>query len=404
MRRVGVVTTSRADYGIYLSVLRRLQAHPEVDLVLYVSGTHLSRMHGLTIERIREDGFTAIEPIDVLLAGDSPGCASKAMGLGMIGFAQAYERTRPDLVVVLGDRFEMFAAAAAAVPFNLPLAHIHGGETTQGAIDDVFRHAISKMSHLHFVSTAHYGRTLEAMGEEAWRVEVVGAPALDLLSEIELASREELAEVLRLPALLTQAPLLVTFHPETRATPHLEAQIDEVVTALAQWDEGPILITGVNADPGNARIREAWQGFERARPERVRVIESLGARRYFGLASIAAAMVGNSSSGIIEAASFGLPVIDIGERQRGRVAGENVRHVRAEAARIVEALNEVTTKAWRQRMKGVDNPYDQGGAASRIVTRLVEEPLNERLLLKAAPLEFEAQQLKQSEREQEKSE
>ena len=213
MRRIGIVTAARSDYGIYRPVLNAIDAAPDLDLLIYVTGMHLSPEFGLTITEIEADGFRVHERIDTLLSSDTPASISKAMGLGQIGFAQVFQRQKPDLLIVLGDRFEMHAAGLAALPFKIPVAHIHGGEITEGAFDDALRHSLTKLSHLHFVATETYGRRIIQLGEESWRVAVTGSPTLDRIRTSVLPGKDELAR--RFGLVLEPAPLLVTFHPVT---------------------------------------------------------------------------------------------------------------------------------------------------------------------------------------------
>lgn len=378
MRTIGVVTVARSDYGIYLPVLRRLETEPEVQLCLFVSGMHMAPEFGLTCEEVENDGFGSLHCIEMLLASDSPEGVAKSMGLGMIGFAQAYAQTDVDLLLLLGDRFEMMAAAAAATPFNIPLAHLHGGECTEGAIDEVMRHSISKMSHLHFVSTQEYGRRLIQMGEEPWRVHVAGAAGLDNLRQVELLDRATLEKELQLS--LDPAPLLVTFHPVTRDINQTTYHIQELLAALG-CVRRPIVITYPNADADGRSVIDAIESFAQSRPK-VKLIKNLGTQRYFSLMSIGAAMVGNSSSGIIEAASFELPVVNVGSRQRGRIHAANVINANYDRASVLDAIRKAVSTPFAESLRGLVNPYGDGNAAQRIVDVLKRQPLGAELLIK----------------------
>lgn len=378
MRTIAVVTVGRSDYGIYRPVLARLRASAEVHLQVIATGMHFPARFGETIKEIEADGQPIGARVDHLLASDSAESVAMSMGLGTHGCAQAYARVRPDLLVVLGDRAEMHAAAVAAVPFGIPIAHIHGGEITEGAIDDAFRHAITKLSHLHFVSTEAYAARVRQMGEEAWRVVVSGAPSLDNLRLVPVQDRAALAS--RLDLALDEDPLVVTFHPET-----LEAgQEDEQIQALLQALEGiarPLVFTMPNADVGGQHIAAQLQTFVSRTPS-ARLVANLGTAGYFGLMSIAAAMVGNSSSGLIEAPSFALPVVNIGGRQQGRVRAANVIDVEADAAAIRAGVAQALAPAFRASLRGLVNPYGDGTASARIVDRLVSQPLDRRLIMK----------------------
>jgi UDP-hydrolysing UDP-N-acetyl-D-glucosamine 2-epimerase len=379
MRTIGVVTTSRADYGIYRPVLRAIDAEPELRLWIYASGMHLSPEYGMTVEMIERDGYEIVERVEMLLSSDSPEGVAKGMGLGTIGFAQAYARSRPDILLVLGDRFEMHAAVVAALPARIPVAHLHGGETTQGAIDESLRHAITKMSHLHLVATEEYGRRVRQLGEEPWRVTVCGAPALDAIREFQPWSREAFCEHVGMPP--EQAFLLVTFHPVTLEYDQTEQQVGQLLAALGRSGHG-VLFTMANADTHGRVVNRIIREFTEHRPS-ARLVDNLGAEGYFSAMTHAAAMVGNSSSGIIEAASFRLPVVNVGRRQHGRVRGENVIDVPAEEDAIEAAIGRATAPEFRQSLADLRNPYDAGGAAEKIVQRLTSKEANVRLCFKS---------------------
>lgn len=377
MRAIAVVTTSSADYGIYLPVLRAIQAEPSLRLRLLVSGSHLSPDFGLSVRRIEDDGFEVADRIAVLSGSDSASATVAAMSLGLQGFARSFDSSRPDILVVLGDRFEMFAAALAALPFRIPVAHIHGGEITVGAFDDALRHATTKLSHLHFVSTAAYARRVVQLGEEAWRVVVAGAPALDNLATVSLRSREHLERQLGLR--FGDRFLLVTFHPATLEGGN-PAEQSRALLAAVEESGLPCIVTLPNADPGGQAIRAVVWERAGANPL-IQPVESVGNGAYFSLMALATAMAGNSSSGIIEAASFGLPVVNIGSRQEGRVRGRNVIDVPCTPDAIRGGLSRALDPSFRA---GLDraNPYGDGHAAGRIVERLAGVDIDDRLLIK----------------------
>lgn len=377
-RKIGVVTVGRSDYGVSLPVLRRLRESPGVALWLFVSGTHLEERFGFTIRDIEADGFEIRERVPVDLKSDSASAIAASMGRGVSGFAAALTRSRPDMLVVLGDRFDMFPAAIAALPLRIPVAHIHGGETTEGAMDESIRHAITKLSHLHFPSTEIYARRLEQLGEEPWRITVSGAPALDHVTAMKRMSRDELATKIGMP--LNTPPLLVTYHPGTLQKESAAEQIAELIAALESW-RGPVVFTGVNADTGNSAIREAVEKFVSHRAD-ARLVENLGTVAYFSLMAVAAAMVGNSSSGIIEAPSFELPVVNIGPRQQGRVRAANVIDVACARGKIAAAIARATSKEFRSELRGLKNPYGDGNASARIVEKLCGTEIDDQLLMK----------------------
>lgn len=378
-RRIGVITVARSDYGLLRPVLQRILAAADLELQLLVSGMHLSPEFGSTVQEIEADGFPIAERIEMLLSSDRPEGIARAMGLGAIGFAQAYARSRPDLLLFLGDRFEVHAAAAAALPFGIPLAHIHGGEVTEGAIDEAFRHSLTKMAHLHFASTELYARRILQLGEEPWRVTVSGAPGLDNLRGMQPLERPALEALLGLE--LAEPPLLVTFHPVTTEVQRTGEHVDALLAALARAGR-KVVFTHPCADAGGRLIIQKIQAFVAAHPGQAALTANLGTRSYFGLMALAAAMVGNSSSGIIEAASFELPVVNIGTRQRGRVRGANVIDVDGGVEAIAAAIDRAISPAFRAGLRGMVNPYGDGRAAERIVERLQRVPLDERLLVK----------------------
>ena len=310
-----------------------IQAEPGLELMLVVAGAHLSPALGLTVNEIEADRRNIGARVEMPLDDDTGTSCAIAMGRGTIGFAQAYAQLRPDILLVLGDRYEMHAAAAAAVPMNIPMAHIHGGELTFGAIDDSFRHSITKMAHLHFVTTKDYGRRVIAMGEEPWRVTVSGAPSLDKLARQKLPDRQAIEQRFSIP--LDPAPLLVTYHPETRQQ-IAGYGIEELLAALAGTDR-PMVFSAPNADPGQQAVRTAIDAFMRGRANAY-FVENFGYEYYFGMLASAAAMVGNSSSGLVEAPSFRLPTVNIGDRQKGRTRAANVLDTPAERSAIAKAL------------------------------------------------------------------
>ena len=378
MRTIGVVTVARSDYGIYLPILQQIREDSDLRLRLLVTGTHLSPEFGSTVRAIEQDGFEIGERIEMLLSSDTPEGIAKSMGLGTIGFAQIYARLCPDILLVLGDRYEMLAAVVASLPFKIPVAHIHGGESTEGAIDEAIRHSITKMSHLHFVATKVYAQRVIQMGEEPWRVVVSGAPSLDNLLKFRLLSRDELEQQYGLN--LSDSFLLVTYHPVTLEYEHTEAQMRELLAALVEVNAA-IIFTYPNADTCSRVIIHMIREFA-AQHQRAQVVVNLGMQGYFSMMKHAAAMVGNSSSGIIEAASFKLPVVNIGNRQLGRVRGENVIDVGCDHREIYAAIEKAISPQFRASLANLANPYGDGHAAERIVNRLKHVNLNDGLLRK----------------------
>lgn len=378
MRTIGVVTAARSDYGIYLPVLRKIQECPDLSLKLMVTGMHLSPEFGSTVRTVEDDGFDIVARVETLMSSDSPEGISKAMGLGAIGFGQAFAGFRPDILLVLGDRFEMHAAVVASLPFNIPVAHIHGGESTEGLIDEPIRHSITKMSHLHFVSTETYGQRVIQMGEEPWRVTVTGAPALDHLGQLPFLSLECLNQVHGFD--LAAPTLLVTYHPVTLGYQDTNTHVENLLGAL-DATELNLIFTYPNADTNSRSIIEMVRNFAEDRPK-CRVAVSLGTQVYFSLMNNVTAMVGNSSSGIIEAASFHLPVVNIGDRQRGRLHGNNVIDVGNGRDEIAGGIEKARSAGFRAQISKETNPYGDGHAAERIVDTLKSVTIDQDLLLK----------------------
>ena len=378
MRTSGVVTVARSDFGIYLPVLQAIKNSLDLELKLCVAGMHLSPEFGDTWRDIEAAGFYIDERIEFTTSSDTAEGVSKSMGLGMISFGQLFGRWRPDFLMVLGDRFEMLSAAAAALPFAIPLAHVHGGECTEGAIDEAIRHAITKMSHLHFVTAQpHYDRVVQ-LGEEPWRVTLSGAPSLDSLSQVEPWSREQLEE--RTGLSLTDPTLLVTLHPVTLEYEQTGMHVAELLAALEVL-RLQVVFTYPNADTEGRRIIAAIESFTREH-NWAKAVVNFGQAGYFGMMAHAAAMVGNSSSGIIESGSFELPVVNIGTRQRGRVRGVNVVDVDYDRHSIADAVRDVLAPDFRLKLCGMRNLYGDGTAAEKIVDVLAETSIDQPLIMK----------------------
>lgn len=371
MRKIAVVSVSRSDYGLLRPLLLALQQHPGCQLQLVVAGMHLDPSFGDSLQEIVKDQIKISAKVPLSAKGDQGQDAAKAFGLGVAALGQELGALHPDLLVLLGDRYEMFAAATAAVFLGIPLAHIHGGELTLGAIDDVFRHSMTKMAHLHFVSTQQYADRVAQLGEERWRITVSGAPGLDNLRQVQLLSAESLEK--RFGLCLAEKPLLVTFHPVTTEPQAVVIQGHTLLAALLRSGH-PAIVTAPNADPGGRALREIFRDAAHRNP-RIQLIDNLGTEGYFSLMNLALAMVGNSSSGIIEAASFSLPVVDIGNRQEGRIRPDNVLHCSCEEEAILDAIKQATSKSFRQAIRGMSNPYGDGRATDRILEVLLTVPL-----------------------------
>lgn len=355
-----VLTSSRADYGIYLPLLKKLKTDNFFNLEIVAFGTHLSKKYGNTVNQIYKDGFDVTYKIETLLDGDSPKIIAKSMAVTVDRFAELWtkEKETIDLIFCLGDRYEMFAAISSSVPFNIPIAHIHGGETTLGAIDNVFRHSITSMSKIHFTSTENHAKRVEQIIGTKIGVFNVGALSLDNLNDIKILSVQEFKEKF---AIELQHPILVTFHPETVTFEKNEEYVNELISSLNSLDK-QIIITMPNADTMGNVIRKKLLDFSKGKSN-VFTVESLGTEGYFSCLHHCSLVLGNSSSGIIEAASFGKYVLNLGNRQSGRNAGENVIHCEIEKNKIIETIKLIGS------LPGLDkkNIYGDGKTADKII-------------------------------------
>ncbi len=378
-RRVAAVTTSRADFGLLSWTLRAIEATPDLELDLLVTGAHLSPEFGMTVQEIEEQGFPIGARVEMLLSSDRLVGTAKSIGLGVLGFAEVLETRRPDILLVLGDRFETLAVVTAALPLQIPIAHIHGGERTQGVIDEQYRHAITKMSHLHFAATEAYAARIRQMGEEPWRVIVSGALAIEAIRRTPRIAPETLRR--RLDVALNGPTLLVTYHPVPPGRSGSDPGIEALLKALEAVD-AEILFTNPNADPGGRAVLEAIKSFVGSHA-RSRLFVNLGQSAYFTLIAHVTAMVGNSSSGLLEAPSFGLPVVNIGDRQGGRIRAANVIDVEPTVDAITSGIQRSLDPCFRERLVGLQNPYGAGEASTIIVSTLRSVPLGPGLLRKA---------------------
>ena len=360
-----VLTTTRADYGILRPLLFALSADGGVELRLAVTGTHLSEAFGMTVREIEADGFPIDAKIPILQgAGDSPLEISRVMARAAEGFGAYVQERRPDLLVVLGDRYETFAVCAAAVNACVPIAHLSGGETTEGAMDECFRHCITKMSYLHFTAAEAYRRRVIQLGEDPDRVFCVGELGVENALHEELLSPGELEASLEFP-LLRRPYVVTTFHPVTLESGSAEGQLDELLASIAERTDLNFLITKSNADIGGQVINEKWDDFAK-RVSNCRVVASLGMRRYLSALKYALCVLGNSSSGLVEAPSFGIPTINVGNRQRGRLQAESVINCRPEKADILRALDRACSPEFRALAAKAVNPYGDGNTSQKI--------------------------------------
>jgi UDP-hydrolysing UDP-N-acetyl-D-glucosamine 2-epimerase len=375
-RRIGVVTTSRADYSHLYWPLRELSAHPQVDLAVFALGAHLSPQFGGTLKEIERDGFPIQARIECLLSSDTDTGMAKTIGIAIIGLADALTVWRPDILLLIADRYEMLAPASVALALRIPIAHIEGGEVSQGAIDDHVRNALTKLAAIHFTSTPMARRRVIAMGEEPWRVHHAGAPSLDHISRSALLDRASLEAKLGLQ--LTHPSILAAWHPVT-VLHDTNAEAEALFAALAETP-GQLIFVYPNSDAGSHELIDRIRQFATARP-RTHIFVNLDAVTYWSLLAQVDCMVGNSSSGIMEAASFALPVVNVGIRQQGRERARNVLDVPAESLAIQSAIQRALSPEFRTSLTGMTNPYGNGTAAKTIAQVLITVPL-EGLLIK----------------------
>jgi len=380
-RRIGVVTTSRADYGHLYWPLRELAAHPAVELGVFPIGSHLSPEFGNTIAEIERDGFPIKARIECLLSSDSDTGMAKTIGLAILGLADALTAWRPDILLLIADRYEILAPASVALALRIPIAHIEGGEVSQGAIDDHVRNALTKLAHIHFTSTETARLRVISMGEEPGRVHCAGAPSIDHLARSSLLDRGGVEAALGIK--VASPATLVAWHPVTilRDT---NAEADAFFSAMAQVP-GQLVFVYPNADAGSYALIERTRALAGSRPD-THVFVNLEPVTYWSLLGQVDAMVGNSSSGIMEAASFALPVVNVGMRQQGRERGRNVIDAPADAGKIVHAVKKALDTAFRGSLRGMANPYGDGSAAKTIASVLTSIELGGILIKKPAPV------------------
>lgn len=370
MRKVCIVTATRADYGLLKPLMDLIQQSEEFELQIIATGAHLSPEFGLTYKAIENDGFIINEKVEILLSSDTPSSISKTMGLAMIGLADALPRLNPDLLVILGDRYEMLAIVSSATIFKIPIVHLHGGEITEGAYDDAIRHAISKLSFLHFTSTEVYRNRVIQMGEAPERVFNVGAIGLDNIKTMQLLSKEELEKDLDIK--FKKYNYQVTFHPETLTNLSSEEQFKILLDVVSKQKDSFFIFTKANADTDGRIINQMIDQFVAKYPNIAKAYTSLGSLRFLSVVSVCDAIVGNSSSGILEAPSLHTATINIGDRQKGRIQADSIINVNCNTTEIENAFEDVKNNWSKERLVNIQNPYDNGGAAEKIIKQLIE--------------------------------
>jgi len=372
-RRVCVVTGSRAEYGLLRWVMDGIRRTSGLELLVIATGSHLSPEFGLTYHEVEKDGFLIDRKVEMLLSSDTPVGLAKSMGLGLIGFGEALHQLQPNLLLVLGDRFEIFSAVAAAMVARVPVAHLHGGEASEGAFDEAIRHAITKMSHLHFVAAEDYRKRVIQLGEHPDRVFLVGGVGIDNIKKLNLLDRVALEVSLGFE--LGSRNILVTFHPVTLEDETSQRQMSELLAALETLEDAQLIFTMPNADTGGRKLISMIDQFV-AEHANARAFTSLGQLRYLSCIQHVDGVVGNSSSGLTEVPSFGKGTINIGDRQKGRLKASSVIDCEPERQSILEGLRRLFSSDFQETLSAVRNPYGDGGASEKIVEVLRNHPLD----------------------------
>ena len=373
MIKLCVVTGSRAEYGLLLPLIQKIMEDPEFKLQLLVTGTHLDPRYGLDYLEIEHQGIPIDETVEMDLANDTPYGICKSMGLELIGLSKAYERLQPDMVLLLGDRYEIFIAASAAVILKIPIAHIHGGELTEGAYDDCMRHSITKMSYLHFTSTREYQKRVIQLGESPERVFFVGSLGLERLKGFSLLSKEELETSLEIK--LPSPIALVTYHPATLSSLSIKEQFEPLLEALNSYPDLFAVFTGSNFDTGGSEINEMASSYARLHPQRAAYFSNLGSLRYLSVMNLCQMVIGNSSSGIMEAPGLNVPTVNIGNRQKGRVKPYSIINCNPSAQSIKRAIKQAMI--FDRNNWNMDNPYDCPDTSKKILSHIREAFLTE---------------------------
>ena len=380
MRKIiSILTATRAEYGLLKLIMAKLNKVDEFDVRIVATGAHLSPEFGLTYQEIEKDGFTIDEKIEILLSSDTPSSISKSMGLAMISFADYFEKLNPDLLIVLGDRYETLAVATAAMNQRIPIAHLYGGETTEGAIDESIRHAITKLSYLHFTSTDEYRKRVIQLGESPERVYNVGATGIENILNEKLLGKEELENELIIS--LSKPYAVVTFHPVTLENNSAEKQIESLLEVCKVYRNLNFIFTKANADADGRIINKLIDIYDREN-DNIFAFTSLGMKRYLSALKYCEVVIGNSSSGLLEAPSFGVPTINIGDRQKGRLQASSVINCEPSQESIRKALNLALSDEFAQRARETINPYGNGDTSNKVVEVIKNYMINDKIDLK----------------------
>ena len=378
MRKVCVITGTRAEYGVLKNILLKIKGNRKLKLQLLVTGTHLSEEFGYTVNEILKDGFDIDEKLPILMNVNNSNGVAKEMGLLMIQLSQTFERLKPDVLLILGDRYEIFAAASTAMVMNIPIAHISGGEVTEGAIDEQIRHAITKMSHIHFPGANIYVKNIINMGEEAWRVFNVGDPGIENIKLTHFMNECQLKDSLGIE--IDEETLLVTYHPVTLESESLTYQVENLIKALNQINK-KMIITYPNSDNGGNYIIKRVEEFARVNSN-VYLFKNLGVLRYLSVMKLCGAVVGNSSSALVEAPYLKIPVVNIGNRQKGRLMANNIICCSNDSKDIINSISKALSNEFKGKVKSTKSLYGEGNTSEEIVKILENIELNDRLLKK----------------------
>ena len=380
MKRIGIMTGTRAEYGLLKSLMQEINKDNDLELYLIVSGMHLSPEFGMTYQEIEEDGFEINAKVEMLLSSDSPAGISKSIGLGVIGFADEFQRADLDMLILLGDRYEALSAAICAMVMRIPIAHLHGGELTEGAIDEGIRHSITKMSYLHFTSTEEYRRRVIQLGENPERVFCVGAIGVENIKKINLMTKEELERSIHFE--IDENTVIVTYHPVTLENNTVEEQFLNLLEVLDRNPKIRMIFTKANADTNGRIVNELIDKYAAQNSERACAFVSLGQKRYLSALKYCRIVIGNSSSGIIEAPSFGKPIINIGDRQKGRICADSVINCGYTQQEIQQAMETALTEEFENKASNCRNPYEKENTAANIISVIKDYLLNDKIKLK----------------------
>lgn len=380
MKRIGIMTGTRAEYGLLKSLMQEINKDNDLELYLIVSGMHLSPEFGMTYKEIEEDGFEINAKVEMLLSSDSPAGISKSIGLGVIGFADEFQRADLDMLILLGDRYEALSAAISAMVMRIPIAHLHGGELTEGAIDEGIRHSITKMSYLHFTSTEQYRNRVIQLGENPERVFYVGALGVENIKKINLMTKEELEKSIHFE--IDENTVVVTYHPVTLENNTVEEQFLNLLKVLDRNPKIRMIFTKANADTNGRIVNELIDKYAAQNSERACAFMSLGQKRYLSALKYCRIVIGNSSSGIIEAPSFGKPIINIGDRQKGRICADSVINCGYTQQEIQQAMETALTEEFENKARNCRNPYEKENIAANIISVIKDYLLNDKIKLK----------------------